>query len=90
VKRGIAVLAAVLGVAGMVGLAGWGCVATTSEAELANQKVVDYEPDGGWANYKPGPSYEPKPMESAAGGVLSPRVDPATPVSPVINPTVGR
>jgi hypothetical protein len=75
-----------VGLAGVVALAALGC-ATPPPPIDRTERPVDYTPDGGWLSYRPGPNYEPKPMEGATG--VNPQMNPVVPASPSLNPSVG-
>jgi hypothetical protein len=86
VRRLAFALAVVLSAAGLAALVEAGCATTHATGERG-ERPADHVPDGGWASWTPGPSYEPKPMETASG--LNPQMNPIVPVSPSANPTVG-
>lgn len=49
----------------------------------------DYEPDGGWANYRPSGNDTARQREvDPAGGPLGAPIVPITPGSPSVSPTV--
>jgi hypothetical protein len=87
--RRLALALAFLAAAGGAGaLVEAGCATTQATGEKGDPPD-EHAPDGGWASFVPGPSYEPKPMESAAGSSVTPQMNPSSPVSPAINPSLG-
>ena len=85
-RRLVLALALLAGAAGVGALVGVGCATTQATGEKVDPPR-ERVPDGGWANYIPGPSYEPKPMNAMTN--INPQMNTVVPVSPTVNPTVG-
>jgi len=66
--------------AGAGALVAWSCAPSTApppQTAASGERPSEPTPDGGWANYKPGPAYGPDPMRAAA---TQPSLSPASPV----------
>jgi hypothetical protein len=76
--KGVALVLAVLaGTAGVAALAASGCA--TAQPLHVEPQVIDYEPDGGWANYRPEHRlYEADPVRAATG--IDRTLSPAAPI----------
>jgi hypothetical protein len=62
---------ALVGLAAVVGIASVtasGCATATSSSAATTERPADYEPDGGWVNYRPQRRpYEVDPARSVSG-----------------------
>ena len=67
--KGLALaLAGLVAVVGIASVAASGCATATSASSATVERPVDYEPDGGWVNYRPTPRpYEADPARALTG-----------------------
>jgi hypothetical protein len=77
--KGVALALGVLaGAAGLAALAASGCATAPAPLHVEPQ-VIDYEPDGGWANYRPERrQYEADPVRASTG--VDRTLSPAAPI----------
>jgi hypothetical protein len=67
----------------------WGCATRESTAPQPRpQSARDYEPDGGWANYRPTGKDVAKQRDVDPTSPLGAPIIPITPGSPSVSPTV--
>jgi hypothetical protein len=72
----------VAALAGAGALVVWGCATSStppaSPTADRGERPNEPTPDGGWASFRPGPSYQPEPMRAAT---TTPSIQPGSPVS---------
>jgi hypothetical protein len=77
-------------VAGVLGASAiWGCATREPTAPQPRpQSARDYEPDGGWINYRPTGKDVARERDVSPNSPLGAPILPITPGSPSVSPTV--